>query len=358
MAVNFNNPVVTDLRATVLQYIRDYMAGQAKLFDGETLTGTPTGAIRYSTANGRFEKWDGSAWAALSQSYLPLSGGTLTGTLTGVNANFTGTLSVQSNAVWHAGNLNPSNYQLAATAWNTGNFNPALYQLASTAWNSSNLNPSLYQLVATAWHTGNFDPSTKQNVATAWNTSNFDPGTKANLSGATFTGDVTSTTSILAPSVWATGTVGALWFQNRTNLSQAWAWYAEGNIARLYSSVGGDRLTVDSSGNTTLSGTLNCGAITSTGEVTAFSDRRLKKHLHEFALSSDEIASLRAYQYTRTDTDAMEVGLIAQEVRRVVPRAVRENDGGMLSLDYGRFAAVAVVELAREVRALRNQLVG
>ena len=109
-AVNFSKPVTSDLRADVLSYIRDYMAGQAKMFDGDTLTATPTGTVRYSAANVRFEKWNGTGWVALALDLLPLAGGTLTGALTGTTANFTGGLQMNGNAVWHVGNLTPSNY--------------------------------------------------------------------------------------------------------------------------------------------------------------------------------------------------------------------------------------------------------
>lgn len=108
-AVNFTKPVTSDTRANVLQYIRDYMDCQAKMFDGDTLTSTPTNAIRYSSANSRFEKWNGSAWAALTLGLLPLTGGTLSGGLTGTSGAFT-SLTVGGNAVWHAGNLTPASY--------------------------------------------------------------------------------------------------------------------------------------------------------------------------------------------------------------------------------------------------------
>lgn len=68
MAVNFAKPVTSDLRADVLAFIRDNLAGQAKLFAGETLSNTPTDAIRYNPSLSTFEKWNGAAWATLSMS--------------------------------------------------------------------------------------------------------------------------------------------------------------------------------------------------------------------------------------------------------------------------------------------------
>lgn len=122
MAVDFTKPVTSDLRAAVLQYIRDYMAGQAKMFDGETLTSTPTNAIRYSSANSQFEKWNGSSWAALTLGFLPLAGGTLSGALTGAAAEFS-SLTIGGQAVWHAGNLTPGNYLPLAGGTLTGTLN-------------------------------------------------------------------------------------------------------------------------------------------------------------------------------------------------------------------------------------------
>lgn len=103
MPANFTKPVTSDLRDAVLQYIREYETAQAKMFAGETLTGTPTDAIRYNPSTTQFEKWNGATWAALALGFLPLAGGTMTGTLTGAGGTFT-SLSVGGNTVWHAGN--------------------------------------------------------------------------------------------------------------------------------------------------------------------------------------------------------------------------------------------------------------
>jgi len=64
-SVFFNNPVVTDTRSAVLQYIRDATQSQARMFDGDTLNAAPTGTIRWSSANNRFEIWNGSVWSGL-----------------------------------------------------------------------------------------------------------------------------------------------------------------------------------------------------------------------------------------------------------------------------------------------------
>lgn len=65
MASDFNKPVSTDNYLDLLTTIRDNQKALAKMFDGETVSNTPVGAIRWSSANGRLEKYNGTTWEAL-----------------------------------------------------------------------------------------------------------------------------------------------------------------------------------------------------------------------------------------------------------------------------------------------------
>lgn len=65
MAANFAKPISTDNYLDVLTTLRDNMTDLAKMFDGSSATNIPTGAIRWSTANKRFEQYNGSSWTAL-----------------------------------------------------------------------------------------------------------------------------------------------------------------------------------------------------------------------------------------------------------------------------------------------------
>jgi hypothetical protein len=149
-AVNFTKPVTSDLRADVLSYIRDYMAGQAKMFDGDTLTSPPTNAIRYSAANSRFELWSGAAWGALTLALLPTTGGTLTGALTSLTitpaVNNTSNLgsdalryaSVYATNFYEAGTALSSKYSVAA---HTHTYLPLAGGTLSGVVNSLNILP-------------------------------------------------------------------------------------------------------------------------------------------------------------------------------------------------------------------------
>jgi len=80
-------------------------------------------------------------------------------------------------------------------------------------------------------------------------------------------------------------------------------------IAR--NSSGTNTLTIDSSGN----GTFN-------GNVTAYSDSRLKENIKTIDNALDKVSKLRGVEYTRKETEAREIGVIAQEVKEIVPELV------------------------------------
>lgn len=102
------------------------------------------------------------------------------------------------------------------------------------------------------------------------------------------------------------------------------------------------------------------GNFTATGNVTAYSDERLKTDWDVGALWSDglvqNLAYIKAGTYTRTDTGERQIGVSAQSLRTVMPEAVLEGKDGMLSVAYGNAALVACVALAREVVQLRQRV--
>lgn len=66
---DFSKPQITDNYTNVLQAVRDLLAECAKMQDGSANANVPTGAVRFSTANKRFEKFNGTSWAALIDKY-------------------------------------------------------------------------------------------------------------------------------------------------------------------------------------------------------------------------------------------------------------------------------------------------
>jgi hypothetical protein len=98
------------------------------------------------------------------------------------------------------------------------------------------------------------------------------------------------------------------------------------------------------------------GSLTVPGNVTAYSDERLKTNMEPFALSLGEICRLQPMRYDRIDHDYKQVGVTAQSLQDVLPECVDEFDVGLegkdkkLAVDYGRAALVIALMLAREIR--------
>ncbi|MBL7738103.1 MAG: tail fiber domain-containing protein [Chitinophagaceae bacterium] len=102
---------------------------------------------------------------------------------------------------------------------------------------------------------------------------------------------------------------------------------AAGGINTLYLGAGNtDVLTLFSNGNATLTGTL-----------TQNSDARMKSNIHLLQSSLQNIRELNGYTYNwmdETKDTGVQIGVLAQEVQKVYPQLVKQNDKGELSVNY------------------------
>lgn len=97
----------------------------------------------------------------------------------------------------------------------------------------------------------------------------------------------------------------------------------------------------------------DAGHFTASGNITAYSDERLKSDIITIPNALEKVKALRGVNFTK-DGEAS-TGVIAQEVQKVVPEVVQENDE-YLSVAYGNLVGVlieAVKELSEEVEALK-----
>jgi hypothetical protein len=99
---------------------------------------------------------------------------------------------------------------------------------------------------------------------------------------------------------------------------------------------------VTASGATVCSGTFATSGTISAPQVTYTSDERLKSSITPISDAVKKVQKLSGYLYHREDLDAESAGLIAQEVQRVLPEAVRSDDDGMLSIDPGAVIGLLV----------------
>jgi len=101
------------------------------------------------------------------------------------------------------------------------------------------------------------------------------------------------------------------------------------------------------------------GDWTSAGNVTAYSDERLKKDWA--ATPTGFIKALvdsKHGTYTRIDSGERQAGISAQDLQRAFPElvSVGTDNEQTLSVAYGNAALLAVIELAKEVAELRTEL--
>ena len=100
------------------------------------------------------------------------------------------------------------------------------------------------------------------------------------------------------------------------------------------------------------------GAIWAAGNITAYSDIKLKENIKTVDGALSKVTQLRGVYYTlkRDETKTRKIGVIAQEIQQVLPEVVllhRDNEDteGTLSVDYGNITAV-LIEAIKEQQAI------
>jgi hypothetical protein len=115
--------------------------------------------------------------------------------------------------------------------------------------------------------------------------------------------------------------------------------------------------------NPTFTGTTNtgnlrvAGDIIATSDITAYSDRRLKEDIVSIPDALDKVSRINGVTFRRIDTGDTQTGLIAQELRAILPEAVSEDEDGYLSVAYGNVVGLlveAIKELREEVDSLKG----
>lgn len=89
------------------------------------------------------------------------------------------------------------------------------------------------------------------------------------------------------------------------------------------------------------------------GSVMSSSDIRIKSEIKVIESALDKISKLKGitYKNNRNNNDNRETGLIAQEVKEVIPEAVFEDENGYLNIAYGNLMGL-VIEALKEIKTL------
>ena len=146
----------------------------------------------------------------------------------------------------------------------------------------------------------------------------------------------------------------------------------EGAIIKMYKENGasghygsGLKFQVRNTGdNLSTKLTLNpSGTLTAVGDVIAYSDVRVKENVETIDNALDKVMALRGVSYNRTDggDKTKKVGVIAQEIQKVLPEVVQEQEDGMLGVSYGNIVGVlieAIKEQQKQIDELKALLNG
>jgi hypothetical protein len=89
--------------------------------------------------------------------------------------------------------------------------------------------------------------------------------------------------------------------------------------------------------------------------IATTSDGRLKINIAPLQNSLDKILQLQGVEYDRTDYEKHEIGMVAQEVEKVIPDLVKEDSEGTKILEYQNLTAV-LVEAIKEQQEQINTL--
>ena len=136
-------------------------------------------------------------------------------------------------------------------------------------------------------------------------------------------------------------------------------WYADSSANQGFLSTAGSWMfKCDNSGN-----------VTATGNVTAYSDARIKENVRTVDDALEKVKSMRGVYFDRKDTGKASVGVIAQEVEEVLPQVVEtqdtrteENSDGLEDLktvSYGNIVGVlieAIKDQQKQIDELKAKL--
>jgi hypothetical protein len=121
-------------------------------------------------------------------------------------------------------------------------------------------------------------------------------------------------------------------------------------------STSGSLSTASISNTNAVSYNASTGALTAVSMVSS-SDERLKSNIQTITNAVQTVENLRGVSYLRNDRP--EIGVVAQEVEKILPMLVHEDPEGYKSVAYGNMVGLlieAVKELSAEVKALKAEL--
>jgi hypothetical protein len=298
--------------------------------------------------------------AQLNTAYLPLAGGTLTGGVTGTTASFPGGVTATVT-----GNASSATVLQTARTINGVAFNGSAnisFGTDTVAEGATNLYFSNARVRAAISATGSLNYNSSTGVFSF---------TESVSSVAGRTGAVTLTSSDVAEgsrlyytdararaSISAAGSVtynaatGVISFTDAVTSVAG----KTGAVALAVADITGLQGALD--GKLSTSGGTITGSLTATGDITAFSDIRIKTNVETISEAIYKVKQLRGVSYINKINSEPRIGVIAQEVERVVPEVVHTHSNGLKSVAYQNLVGLlieAIKDLEIRVAELENR---
>ena len=344
------------------------------------------GSIANLTVSGNITSGNANLGNLVTASYFTGNGSLLTGLPASyANSNVASYLPTYTGNIT-AGNVNVGTAVVASTLTSNVATGTAPLTVTSTTrvtnLNVSYSNVSDYDSVTTTT-TGTFYPtfvngSTSANYQTYSNTALSFNAATGNLSATLLTGTLTTAAQ---PNITSTGTLASLSVTANVsagNLLTNNLLYANGTAWSL--GGGGTTITADNTTNsnsyypiftTTTTGSMSGANVAntklyfnpSTGTLNStifnsLSDETIKTNKERIINALSKLLTLGGYTYLMIDSNEPSAGLLAQEVQKVLPEAVKYNtETGLLSLNYNAVLGMvveAINELEQRVTGLEN----
>jgi hypothetical protein len=107
--------------------------------------------------------------------------------------------------------------------------------------------------------------------------------------------------------------------------------------------------------HTTTTSNVNFNTVVAAGDITAYSDERLKENVKVIDNAVARVQGVTGVTFTRKADGSTSTGVTAQELRAVLPEAVHVDKDGILSVAYGNVVGL-LIEAVKELKADIDEL--
>ena len=131
------------------------------------------------------------------------------------------------------------------------------------------------------------------------------------------------------------------------------AYYHDSDSLRFFTNGGSssdERLRIASNGDATFSAN-----VTASGYIDSSSDLKIKTNIKTIENALDKVLKLRGVEFDRVDKNERQIGVIAQEVEKIIPEVVHGDN--LKSVSYGNLVGLlieAIKELKKEINELKS----